>query len=109
MSRVQPARQVALDVLRAVEQDDAYANLLLPQRIVRARLGAQDAGLATELTYGTLRLRGYYDRVIALAARRGTDAIDPALLDVLRLGTHQPSTRALSSRVRWAAGRAPVS
>lgn len=95
MSRVQPARQVALDVLRAVEQDDAYANLLLPQRIVRARLGAQDAGLATELTYGTLRLRGYYDRVIALAARRGTDAIDPALLDVLRLGTHQ----LLSTRV----------
>jgi len=95
MSRVQPARQVALDVLRAVEHDDAYANLLLPQRIVRARLGAQDAGLATELTYGTLRLRGYYDRVIALAARRSTDAIDPALLDVLRLGTHQ----LLSTRV----------
>jgi len=95
MSRVQPARQVALDVLRAVETDDAYANLLLPQRIVRARLGAQDAGLATELTYGTLRLRGYYDRVIALAARRGTDQIDAALLDVLRLGTHQ----LLSTRV----------
>ncbi|QNE42715.1 rRNA small subunit methyltransferase B [Frigoribacterium sp. NBH87] len=95
MSRVQPARQIALDVLRAVDEDDAYANLLLPQRIARARLQPADAGLATELTYGTLRLRGYYDRVIALAARRPADAVDPALLDVLRLGVHQ----LLSTRV----------
>ncbi|GAA4264751.1 RsmB/NOP family class I SAM-dependent RNA methyltransferase [Frondihabitans peucedani] len=89
MSGVQPARRVALEVIRAVEHDDAYANLLLPQRIVRARLSPQDAGLATELTYGTLRMSGYYDRVIALAARRPTSAIDPALLDVLRLASHQ--------------------
>lgn len=89
MSPVQPARQVALDVIRAVEQDDAYANLLLPQRIERARLSTQDAGLATELTYGTLRMRGYYDRVIEIAARRDVSKIDPALLDVLRLAVHQ--------------------
>lgn len=89
MSGIQPARRVALEVIRAVEHDDAYANLLLPQRIVRARLSPQDAGLATELTYGTLRLSGYYDRVIALAARRPTSKIDPALLDVLRLACHQ--------------------
>jgi 16S rRNA (cytosine967-C5)-methyltransferase len=95
MSRVQPARQVALDVLRAVADDDAYANLLLPSRIARAGLDAQDAGLATELTYGTLRMSGYYDRVVALAARRPADAIDPALLDVLRMGVHQ----LLSTRV----------
>ena len=43
MSRVQPARQIALDVIRAVEHDDAYANLLLPPRIVCARLDPQDA------------------------------------------------------------------
>nr|WP_233579861.1 transcription antitermination factor NusB [Frondihabitans sp. PhB188] len=92
---MQPARQVALDVIRAVEHDDAYANLLLPQRIARAGLDAADAGLATELTYGTLRMSGYYDRVIAIAARRPTSEIDPALLDVLRLGAHQ----LLSTRV----------
>ncbi|KQO82861.1 MULTISPECIES: RsmB/NOP family class I SAM-dependent RNA methyltransferase [unclassified Frigoribacterium] len=95
MSRVQPARRVALDVLRAVSDDDAYSNLLLPSRIARARLDAADAGLATELTYGTLRLQGYYDRVIAIAARRAVEKIDPALLDVLRLGVHQ----LLSTRV----------
>ena len=34
-------------------------------------------------------MQGYYDEVIALAAGRPTSAIDPAVLDVLRIGTHQ--------------------
>lgn len=82
-------RQVAFDVLRAVSDDDAYANLLLPARLRRARLSGTDAAFATELTYGTLRRRGHYDRIIARAAGRGIEAIDPVALDVLRLGAHQ--------------------
>ncbi|MFG6502102.1 RsmB/NOP family class I SAM-dependent RNA methyltransferase [Microbacterium sp. P05] len=91
----QAARRVAFEVLRAVSADDAYANLLLPHSIRRAALSTQDAGLATELTYGTLRRRGTYDALIALAADRPTDQIDPAVLDALRLGAHQ----LLSTRV----------
>ncbi|WP_345764645.1 RsmB/NOP family class I SAM-dependent RNA methyltransferase [Diaminobutyricibacter sp. McL0608] len=87
--RIQPARRVAYDVIAAVRESDAYANLLLPTRIARASLNTADAGLATELTYGTLRMQGYYDRVIARAAGRTIDRIDPPILDVLRLGTHQ--------------------
>ena len=34
-------------------------------------------------------MQGYYDEVIALAAGRPTSAVDPAVLDVLRLGAHQ--------------------
>jgi 16S rRNA (cytosine967-C5)-methyltransferase len=83
------AREVAYDVLAAVRDSDAYANLLLPSRIERAGLSTADAALATELTYGTLRLQGYYDKVIELAAKRGVEDIDPPILDVLRLGTHQ--------------------
>lgn len=92
---VQPARRVAYEVIAAVRESDAYANLLLPTKINRAALNSADAGLATELTYGTLRMQGYYDRVIALAAARPVSAIDPAVLDVLRLGAHQ----LLSTRV----------
>ena len=73
----------------AVRETDAYANLLLPVKLERARLTAQDAALATELTYGTLRQQGYYDAVIELAAGRSTDEIDAPILDVLRLGAHQ--------------------
>jgi 16S rRNA (cytosine967-C5)-methyltransferase len=86
---VQPARRIALEVIMAVRESDAYANLLLPVKLERARLGPQDAALATELTYGTLRQQGYYDAVIALAAGRPTDEIDSPILDVLRLGAHQ--------------------
>jgi 16S rRNA (cytosine967-C5)-methyltransferase len=87
--QIQPARQIAYDVIAAVRESDAYANLLLPTRIDRAKLSHADAALATELTYGTLRMQGYYDRVIALAANRPIDQIDPPILDVLRLGAHQ--------------------
>ncbi len=93
--RISAARLVAFEVLEAVRVDAAYANLLLPARIRRAGLNRADAAFATELTYGTLRLHGYYDRVIELAAGRPTSAIDPAVLDVLRLGAHQ----LLSTRV----------
>lgn len=92
---VQGARAVAYEVLRAVSADEAYANLLLPHAIVRAGLDAKDAGLATELTYGTLRRRGTYDAIIAVAADRSIDRIDPPVLDALRLGVHQ----LLSTRV----------
>jgi len=88
-SRVQPARRIALEVIMAVRETDAYANLLLPVKLERARLTPPDAALATELTYGTLRQQGYYDAVIELAAGRSTDEIDSPILDVLRLGTHQ--------------------
>jgi len=93
--KIQAARWVAYDVLRAVSDDDAYANLLLPKLIVEANLNPQDAGLATELAYGTLRRRGTYDAIIAEAAGRPVEQIDPAVLDALRLGTHQ----LLSTRV----------
>jgi 16S rRNA (cytosine967-C5)-methyltransferase len=89
MSAVQPARRIALDVILAVRESDAYANLLLPVRLGRAKLSPADAALATELTYGTLRRQGYYDAVIALAAGRPVDKIDPPILDVLRLACHQ--------------------
>ncbi|MFT4135164.1 RsmB/NOP family class I SAM-dependent RNA methyltransferase [Microbacterium sp.] len=90
-----PARTVAFQTIRAVSGTDAYANLLLPHEIARAGLSPADAGLATELTYGTLRRQGTYDAIIADAAGRTPSAIDPPVLDALRLGVHQ----LLSTRV----------
>lgn len=88
-SRVSAARLVAYDVLRDVDDRDAYANLALAARIREARLDGRDAALATELAAGTLRGQGKYDRIIELAAGRSTDKIDDRTLRVLRLGTHQ--------------------
>ncbi|MEO6792821.1 MAG: RsmB/NOP family class I SAM-dependent RNA methyltransferase [Mycobacterium sp.] len=84
-----PARQAAFDVLRAVSERDAYANLALPAMLRERDITGRDAAFATELTYGTCRVRGLLDAIIAAAAQRSTDAIDPVLLDLLRLGSYQ--------------------
>jgi len=83
------ARSVAYTVIRAVDTDDAYANLVLPRLLTERRVHGRDAALATELTYGVLRLRGTYDRIIATVIDRPLKLVDPAVLDVLRLGVHQ--------------------
>ena len=85
--RTDPARRAAYDVLRAVADRDAYANLLLPALLSERGLTGRDAAFATELTYGTLRGRGTYDAILAACSDR--DQIDPPVRDVLRLGAHQ--------------------
>ena len=84
-----PARQAAFDVLRAVSEKDSYANLALPALLRDRGITGRDAAFATELTYGTCRTRGLLDAIIGAAAGRSLDKIDPVLLDLLRLGTYQ--------------------
>lgn len=84
-----PARRAAFDVLRAVTERDAYANLALPPLLAERGIVGRDAAFATELTYGACRTRGLLDAVIAAAAGRPIERIDPVLLDLLRLGTYQ--------------------
>ena len=89
MPRRDPARRAAYDVLRAVDERAAYANLLLPRLLAERGITGRDAALATELTYGTLRGLGSYDAVLAACSDRPLGKLDPPVLDVLRLGTHQ--------------------
>lgn len=85
-----PARGAAFDVLREVDGSDAYANLVLPPLLRERGITGRDAGFATELAYGALRLRGRYDAIIEqCAGGRTLDRIDPPVLDLLRLGAHQ--------------------
>lgn len=106
-----PARTAAFDVLREVAESDAYANLALPPLLRHRGIGGRDAAFATELAYGTLRLRGRYDAVLALVTDRPLDAIDGPVLDLLRLGAHQhlgmrvPAHAAVSETVAVARAR----
>jgi 16S rRNA (cytosine967-C5)-methyltransferase len=83
---VDVARLVAFDVLRAVDEHDAYANLELARALRDRRVTGRDAALATELVSGTLRRQGTYDAVLAALVHRPVDA---PVRDALRLGTHQ--------------------
>ena len=84
-----PARTLAFGVLRAVSSQGAYANLELARRRGAAALSPRDAAFATELVNGTCRLSGTYDQIIAQAAGRSLESLDPPVLDLLRLGAHQ--------------------
>ena len=84
-----PAREAAYDVLKAVRERDAYANLVLPGLLRERRLDARDAAFATELAYGALRAQGQLDAVLQECVDRPLAQLDPPVLDVLRLGAYQ--------------------
>ncbi|MGH3517900.1 MAG: RsmB/NOP family class I SAM-dependent RNA methyltransferase [Haloechinothrix sp.] len=86
---IDPARQAAFDVLRAVRERDAYANLVLPDMLRERRITGRDAALATELTYGTARATGLLDEIIGACVDRGLSTVDGLVLDALRLGAYQ--------------------
>jgi 16S rRNA (cytosine967-C5)-methyltransferase len=88
-TRVDPARGVAFEVLRAVATQDSYANLVLPKMLREKRLSGRDAAFATELAYGVLRGRGTYDALLATLVDRPLADLDDGVLDVLRMGLHQ--------------------
>ncbi|MFC7307664.1 RsmB/NOP family class I SAM-dependent RNA methyltransferase [Streptomyces monticola] len=107
-----PVRILAFEALRAVDERDAYANLVLPPLLRKARekgeFDSRDAALATELVYGTLRRQGTYDAIIAACIDRPLREVDPPVLDVLSLGAHQllgtriPTHAAVSASVELA-------
>jgi 16S rRNA (cytosine967-C5)-methyltransferase len=86
---IDPAREVAYEAIAAVHRDDAYANLVLPRLLRSAGVTGRDAAFATELTYGALRQTGTLDAIVAAAADRPMDRIDPPVRDALRLGAYQ--------------------
>jgi len=107
-NKADPARTAAFRTLQAVTLDDAYANLVLPRALADAGLSGRDAALATELGYGTLRASGTLDEVLRRCASRQLSDIEPAVLNLLRLGAYQllrtriPSHAAVATTVELA-------
>lgn len=103
--QIDPARAAALELLAAVREREAYANLALPKILRDHRLSGRDASLATELGYGTCRALGQLDAIAAACGDRALAELDGAVLDALRLGAYQllhtriPSHAAVSATV----------
>lgn len=88
------ARTIAYEVIHQVNEEGAYANLILPQALRAARaqdrsFSDRDAAFCAELVYGTLRNLGHWDWVIAQHLTRPLDEIDAPVRNLLRLGVHQ--------------------
>lgn len=82
-------RGIAFDLLSRVQNDDAYANLLLPVLLSRAGIEGRDAGFVQELAFGTIRNRLLYEKIIEAASSRDLKDIESAARIVLLLGVHQ--------------------
>jgi 16S rRNA (cytosine967-C5)-methyltransferase len=82
-------RGLAFEILSQVEEgvfSDQALDTALRQR---ADLAGRDRRLLTELVYGVLRYRGRLDFVLSIFCRQPLARIEPAVLQLLRLGSYQ--------------------
>ena len=84
---VSPARRVAFAVLTRVENEGAFASVLLAH--ATAELRPEDRALCYELVLGALRWQLWLDHLIAHYAGRAPDSLDAPVRRVLRLGLYQ--------------------
>src|ERR1700742_921326 len=84
---VSPARRAAFEILRRVEEDQAYSSALLAA--TGSELNAKDRALAHELVLGVLRRRLWLDRAIEHFAARRIEKLDVPVVLALRIGLYQ--------------------
>ena len=79
-------RRLALTLLRRIEEEGAFANIVVPSMLDRSSLSRSDRAMVTDLVYGTTRLRRACD---ALVDRHISSPPDAATRRILRLGAYQ--------------------
>ncbi len=87
-TRVAVARRVATRVLDRVTSEEAFASVLLDAELVRSGADARDAGLATAIVYGTLRVLPDIDAVLGRHLRQ-PDKLDAWTRSALRAAAFQ--------------------
>ena len=82
-------RLLVFDLLTEVNRSDGYSNLLLPQALSASKFDDRDKAFATELLYGTIRMQGRHDWILAQVSNRPWDQVDPGVIDVARMALQQ--------------------
>lgn len=82
-------RELAMEALTKVEQQQAYSNLLLNQLLQQHRLRPVDARLLTEIVYGTIQRRNTIDYFLTQFVTRGLHRLKPWVRNLLRLSFYQ--------------------
>jgi 16S rRNA (cytosine967-C5)-methyltransferase len=83
------ARELAMDILTRVDTEQAYSNLLLNQTLQKANLPRNDAGLVTELVYGTIQRLNTIDYYLSRFVKQGGNKLEPWVRNLLRLSFYQ--------------------
>lgn len=106
------ARSVALDTLVKIAGRQAYSNLQLNKALQEAELSRADAGLATELVYGTIQRLNTLDHALGRFVAKGLGKLEPWVLQLLRMSAYQliyltrvPSHAAVNEAVELAKQR----
>ncbi|MBT8198623.1 MAG: hypothetical protein KJO84_09035 [Acidimicrobiia bacterium] len=105
------ARRLAAQLVGRIDRGGAFSNVVL--RTATEGLSSADRALVYSDVYGTIRNRLAIDAVIEEASGRQISAIDPELLDLLRIGVVElkvhgtPPHAAVNTIVSSVEGRGP--
>lgn len=83
------AREVAMEILTKVEQQQAYSNLLLNQTLQKYKLERLETALTTEIVYGTIQRRNTIDYFLNRFVAKGIEKLQPWVRNLLRLSFYQ--------------------
>lgn len=86
---VSPARLVALQALRDIDVNAAFAAQALEKALKAQELSKVDRSLATELVYGTTRRLNTLDHVLNQVLSRPLATLTPWVRGILRMGAYQ--------------------
>src|SRR5580698_1149661 len=84
--KLAPARQAAFAALLAIDRGAWSAEALAAKS---GHLDSRDAGLASDIVFGTLRRRGELDAAIVRYSRRGVEKLDAAVRIALEMALYQ--------------------
>jgi 16S rRNA (cytosine967-C5)-methyltransferase len=79
-------RRIAIAAIQRIDEDGAYANVLLPKMLAETDMEQRDKGFATELVYGSTRQKRALDHLVD---RFLVQDPPPAARAALRIGAHQ--------------------
>jgi 16S rRNA (cytosine967-C5)-methyltransferase len=84
--KLAPARQAAFGALLAIDRGAWSAEALAAKS---GHLDGRDAGLASDIVFGTLRRRGELDAAIGMYSKRGVEKLDAAVRIALEMALYQ--------------------
>jgi len=108
--KAENARRLAVEVLWQVAAESAYSNLALARALRRLdQAPPAERALLTELVYGTLRMQGTIDYILALFVKQPLAKLPLKILLIMRLGVYQllfmeriPASAAVNESVKLA-------
>ncbi len=89
MVQLVSARSIALQVLNDVQEKESFSNLQLNAALKREELDRRDAGLATELVYGTLSRLNTLDWLLGKLINKPVYKLEVWVQNLLRMSLYQ--------------------